>query len=88
MKGGVKILFSDFDNYKNVCDNVLSLIKEQGYVSIHDIHIILKIISGYPYCLDQEGHFSYKGKFYNSMENLPLEALKDIKCRLEHEGTI
>lgn len=83
-----KILISDFNNYKNVCDNVLSLLKEHGYTAIHDIHIILKIISGYPYCLDREGHFSYKGKFYNSMEDLPLEALKELQYRLKCGGTM
>ena len=79
---------SDFEKYKNVCDNILSLLKDQEYSSIHDIHIILIIISEFPYCLDQEGHFSYKGKFYNSMNDLPLDALKDLQWRLKCEGTI
>ena len=79
---------SDFEKYKNVYDNILSLLKVQGYSSIHDIHIILKIFSVFPYCLDQEGHYSYKGKFYNSMNDLPLDALKDLQWRLKCEGTI
>ena len=83
-----KILISDFEKYKKACNNVLSLLKEQGYTSIYDIHVIMKIISGYPYCLDQEGHFSYKGKFYNTMEELPLDAVKDLLCRLERGGTM
>lgn len=82
------ILISDFEKYKNACDNVLSLLKNQGYTSIRDIHIILKIVSGYPYCIDQDGHFSYKGRFYNSMNDLPLDALKDLQCRLKCEGII
>lgn len=82
------ITISNFEKYKMACDNILSLLKKHGYTSIRDIHTILKIISGYSYCLDQEGHFSYKGKFYNSMYDLPLEAIKEIQYRLEHGGTM
>lgn len=82
------MLITDFKKYKNISDDILSSLKERGYVSIYDIHTIMKIISGFPYCLDQEGHFSYKGKFYNTMSDLPLEALMDLQCRLERGGII
>ena len=29
---------------------------------------------GFPYCLDEDGHYVYEGKFYNSMKELPDEA--------------
>lgn len=82
------ILITDFEKYRDISNNILHLLKGQGYTSIYDIHTIMKIISGFPHCLDQEGHFSYKGKFYNSMNDLPLEALKELQCRLEHGGAI
>lgn len=33
---------------------------------------------GFPYCIDCEGHYIYKGEFYNSMEELPQEALGQL----------
>lgn len=84
----VKITSIDFEKYKKICDDFLVYLKKQKCSSIHDVHIILKIISGFPYCLDMEGHYSYKGKFYNSMNELPLEGLNDLLCRLKHGGTL
>lgn len=73
----------DFENYKKVCDEILSYLKENDYSSKRDVFIILKIISGYPYCLDEEGHFSYKGKLYSSIKELPLEALNELLPHME-----
>jgi len=73
-----KITVNEFNKYKNICDIFILFLSEQGYSSIYDFHTILKIISGFPYCLDCDGHYSYKGKFYNSMQDLPLEALHDL----------
>lgn len=84
----LKITLEEFDNYKNICNQFLLSLKAKNICSYNDIFTICKIISGYPYCLDQEGHFTYKGKFYNSMDDLPLDALNDLLYRLEHKGTI
>lgn len=74
---------TDFKNYKNICDKILLYLRKNNYSSIRDVFIILKIISGFPYCLDQEGHYSYKGNFYNSIQDLPQSALNDLLYRLE-----
>lgn len=79
---------NEFEKYKTVSNKVLDLLIEEKLSSIKDIKIIYNIIMGFPYCLDQEGHFTYKGKFYNSMDDLPLDALNDLLYRLEHKGTI
>lgn len=84
----LKITSTDFKKYKNICDKIILLLNSKGYSSTHDIHIILKILSGLPYSLDTEGHISYKGKFYNSIGELPTTAINDLLCRLEHYSTI
>ena len=37
---------------------------------------------GFPYCVHCEGHYIYKGDFYESIENLPLEALNQTKAAI------
>ena len=33
---------------------------------------------GFPYCLDQEGHYVYHGNFYNSLKEIPDETKEEI----------
>lgn len=84
----LNITLEKFAIYKNICNEFLLSLKSNNLCSHNDVFTICKIISGYPYCLDQEGHFSYKGKFYDSMKDLPSDALNDLLCRLEHHGAI
>lgn len=69
---------SDFENYKVISDKVLDSLITEKYSSLKDIKIIYHIIMGFPYCLDQEGHFTYQGKFYNSLEELPDETKSEL----------
>lgn len=69
---------SDFENYKAISDKVLDLLIAEKYSSLKDIKIIYNIIMGFPYCLDQEGHFTYQGVFYNSLEELPDKVKSEI----------
>lgn len=46
--------------------------------SLADIKIIYNIIIGFPYCINKEGNYIYKGKLYLTLEDLPLEALNQI----------
>lgn len=69
---------SDFENYKAISDKVLDLLIAEKYSSLKDIKIIYNIIMGFPYCLHQEGHFTYQGVFYNSLEELPDKVKSEI----------
>lgn len=42
----------------------------------------------FPYCLDTEGQYTYNGKFYNSLEELPKDGLAQYLYRLQHSTTI
>ncbi len=64
-----------FNKYKNVSDKVIDLSIAENCSSLYDIKIIYNIIMGFPYCIDTEGHYIYKGNYYNSLEELPLDAL-------------
>lgn len=65
-----------------IADNVLDLLIDKKCSSLRDIKIIYNIIMGFPYCLDEDGHYVYEGKFYNSMKELPDEAKKQILYHL------
>lgn len=69
---------NEFNQYKELSDKVLDLLIEEKHSSLKDIKIIYNIIMGFPYCLDQEGQYVYESKFYNSIKELPEEALKDL----------
>lgn len=64
-----------FNTYKNISDKVIDLLIAENCSSLHDIKIVYNIIMGFPYCIDTEGHYIYKGGYYNSLEQLPLDAL-------------
>lgn len=68
----------EFNNYTKVANSVVDLLLKNNLSSIYDIETIYHIIRCYPYCLDQAGHYTYNGHYYNSLEDLPLEALKQI----------
>lgn len=69
---------NDFENYKTISDKVLDLLIAEKHSSLKDIKIIYNIIMGFPYCLDQEGQYTYHGEYYNSLEELPNEAKDEI----------
>lgn len=76
---------NEFKQYKTIANSVLDLLIVQKCSSLRDIKIIYNIIMGFPYCLDEEGHYVYNGKFYDLMDDLPLEALKDILHRFHQK---
>ncbi len=75
---------NDFKKYQSISKTISNLLFNENYSNKHDIKIIFNILLGFPYCLDTEGHYTYDGKFYNSLETLPKEALEQILYRLQH----
>ncbi len=80
----IKITINEFEKYKTLSDKVLDLFIEEKHSSLKDIKIIYNIIMGFPFCLDQEGHYTYDGKFYNSIEKLPNVAKENIINNISH----
>lgn len=74
----------EFEQYKVVANKVLNLLIQEKCSSIKDINILYNIIREYPYCLDTEGHYTYKGKYYNCLEELPKDGLEQLLCISEH----
>ena len=72
---------TEFKNYQTIADKIIDLLIKENHSSIRDIKIIYNIIMGFTYCLDQEGHYTYHSRFYNSISELPDEAKKDIICQ-------
>lgn len=72
----------EFENYKIVANKVLDVLIKENCSSIKDINILYNIISGYPYCISAEGQYTYNGKFYNSLEELPPDGLCELLHRL------
>lgn len=68
-----------FNKYKYISDKVIDLLIAENHSSLHDIKVIYNIIMGFPYCIDTEGHYIYKGNYYNSLEELPLDALIQLQ---------
>lgn len=77
---------NEFNKYKKTCNKILSLLYEEGYKSIRDVYTILKILSGFPYCLDTEGHYVYEWEYYNSMNDMPQKGIKELLYYLEHNN--
>ncbi len=73
-----QMTIGEFNNYTTISDKVLVLLIAEKHSALKDIKIIYNIIMGFPYCLDQEGQYTYQVKFYNSSENLPDEAKDEI----------
>lgn len=75
---------TNFDEYKKISKKILSLLIDENHSSLADIKILYNITMGFPYCLDREGHCAYHGEFYNTMDDLPLEAKQHILNDLNH----
>ena len=75
---------NEFEYYKMLANKVLDLLIEEKHSSLADIKIIYNIIMGFPYCLCKEGQYTYHGKFYNSLEELPDEAKQEILDHISH----
>lgn len=68
----------EYEKYKKIASKIVEILYKNNLSSIHDIEIIYNIIREYPYCLDTIGHYTYKGQYYNCLEDLPLDALTQI----------
>lgn len=77
MKAVISIKHS-FNNYKYISNEVLKVLVKNNCSSLNDIKIIYNILMGFPHCINTEGNFVYRGEFYNSMEELPADALEQI----------
>lgn len=67
---------NEYNSYKLVANKVLDLLIAERSSSLYDIGVLYHIIRGFPYCLDTEGHYTYQGKFYESIKELPKDALE------------
>lgn len=81
-----KITEKEFKRYKKISDHIYYYLKFRKCVTIGKYFTMLKILSGFPYLLDPEGHFVYKCKFYNSIDDLPDQAKKDLWYRIHSKG--
>lgn len=77
-----------FKQYKIIANDVLDLLIDKKCSSLRDIKIIYNIIMGFPFCLDEDGHYTYDGQFYNSIDELPLDAHQDLLCRSAHNENV
>ena len=68
----------DFDTYKNIAHKAVDVLIENNCASLTDIKIIFSILIGFPMCLDEEGHYTYCGEFYESLEKMPVEAIQAL----------
>lgn len=67
-----------FKYYKSAVDKVIDLLIKEKCASLNDITIVFKLILGLPFCMDQEGHYSYEGEYYETIHDLPNEAFLEI----------
>lgn len=70
---------NEYNNYKLIAQKVINLLCTENCSSIYDIKVIYNTIMGFPYCVDCEGHYIYNGQFYNSINELPIKAIQQIK---------
>ena len=76
----IKIIDKDtFLKYDTLADKVIDMLCDENMSTVRDIEIVFHIIRGYPYCLDEDGHYTYQGQYYESMYDLPIEALETIQ---------
>ena len=69
---------NEYIKFKKTSNKVIDLLVKEKCSSLYDINIIYNILMGFSHCIDCEGHYIYKGEFYNSMEELPQEALEQL----------
>lgn len=74
----------EFHKYKKISDKIIDLLIVENKSSLHDIKIIYNMIMGFPYCIDTDGHYIYKGDYYNSLMDLPHEALNQLLFSYNH----
>jgi hypothetical protein len=74
----------EFENYRQLSKDIVSVLCDNNKSSIYDIKIIYNILMGFPFCLDQEGHYIYHGEYYNSAYDLPQQAKEELKNKSEH----
>lgn len=70
---------TEFNKYKHISDKVIDLLIAENCSSLYDIKIIFNIIMGFPYCIDTEEHYTYKGIYYNSLEELLHDVLMQLQ---------
>lgn len=72
----------EFEKYKSIADKIIDLLIKEKHSSLKDIKILYNIIMGFPYCISQEGQYTYQGEFYNSLDELPDDAKEEITYQL------
>ena len=65
------------EDYFNVSQKVLNVLKDNDCTSLQDFYIICSILRGRPVHYDA-GSYIYQGQVYDSIENLPIEAHKRL----------
>lgn len=65
------------EDYFDVANKVLTVLKNNDCTSLQDFYIINSILRGYPVYYDA-GSYLYQGQVYDSLEDLPIEAHKKL----------
>ncbi|MCI5892086.1 MAG: hypothetical protein MRZ66_01600 [Clostridiales bacterium] len=74
--------------YKNVSNKVLDVLIDNKCSSLFDIKLIFNMIMGFPYMIDEEGHYTYRGEYYEELKSIPLDGLKALLSRYEMNDLI
>lgn len=69
---------NDFNKYKKIAAKIINLLIAEQHSSLYDIKILYHILVGNPYCLDTEGHYTYQGKYYDSLKELPRDVIEQL----------
>lgn len=78
---------ADFIKYKEIAEKIKTLLISEEHSSLYDIGVLYHILMEFPYCLDPEGHYVYKGDFYDSLNKLPIEALQQEEINIWYKKT-
>ena len=67
----------DYNYYKKCAEKAADCLSEYQCVILKDLKVVYNLLMGFPYCLDGE-QYIYNGNLYNSMANLPKQALEEL----------
>ena len=67
----------DYNYYRKCATEVLDCLAQHSCTTLKDIKVIYNLLMGFAYCLDGQKYI-YKGKLYNSIEELPKSAHEEL----------
>lgn len=73
----------DYNYYKKCATEVVNCLSQYGCTTLKDIKVIYNLLMGFAYCLDGQKYI-YKGKLYNSIEELPKSAHEELLYKAKY----